>query len=128
MPNKIKPPDYPSHFEVRRVSNAGCFKLHSRQVFLSQALNGEHIGLEEVDDGVWNIIYYETLLGRTSQETSEITGPRASDSVDHVLEQSVSYVPGGSLRHTYICVDYHTWRRTWRLTMGSLKKRVVWAA
>jgi hypothetical protein len=85
------------YFEERRVSNAGCFRLHSRQVFLSQTLNGEHIGLEEVDDGIWNIVYYETLLGRIDQESCEITGPRASNSVNHVLEQSVNYVPGCSL-------------------------------
>jgi len=74
MPSKLSAPEYPSHFEVRRVSNAGCFRLHSRQVFLSQALNGEHIGLEEVDDGIWNIIYYETLLGRFDRQSCEITG------------------------------------------------------
>ena len=74
MPGRIRLPEYPSHFEVRRVSNAGCFRLHSRQVFLSQALNGELIGLEEVDDGIWNIVYYETLLGRIDQESCEITG------------------------------------------------------
>jgi transposase InsO family protein len=74
MPSRISLPEYPSHFEVRRVSNAGCFRLHSRQVFLSQALNGEPIGLEEVDDGIWNIVYYETLLARIDQESCEITG------------------------------------------------------
>ena len=37
-------------------------------------MNGEPIGLEEVDDGIWNIVYYETLLGRIDQESCEITG------------------------------------------------------
>jgi putative transposase len=77
MPSRIRLPEYPSHLEVRRVSNAGCFRLHSRQVFLSQALNGEHIGLEEVDDGIGNIVYYEPLLGRIDQESCEIAGARS---------------------------------------------------
>ena len=63
-PGCIPPPDYPGHFEIRRVSSAGTFRLHSGQHFLSQALNDEYIGLEEVEDGLWNILYYETLLGR----------------------------------------------------------------
>jgi transposase InsO family protein len=73
-PERIPAPTYPSHLEVRRVSNAGCFRLHSGQIFLSQALNGETIGLEEVDDGLWNILYYETLLGRFDERTKSLTG------------------------------------------------------
>jgi len=55
----------------------GCFRLHSGQQFLSQALNGEHIGLEEVHHGVWNILYYDTPLGRFDQRKKTITGPPA---------------------------------------------------
>lgn len=73
-PDSIPPPRYPKHAEVRRVSNAGCFRLHSGQLFLSQALNGETIGLEEIQDGLWNILYYDTLLGRFEEHTKTITG------------------------------------------------------
>jgi len=73
-PDWIEPPSYPKHVEIRRVSNAGCFRLHSGQIFLSQALDGESIGLEEVQDGVWNILYYSTLLGRYDERTHRITG------------------------------------------------------
>jgi len=74
MPSRIEPPDYPAQFEVRRVSNNGAFRLFSSQVFLSQALAGENVGFEEIDDGLWNIVFYDTLLGRYDQETSLITG------------------------------------------------------
>jgi transposase InsO family protein len=73
-PERIAPPEYPGHFEVRRVSNCGTFRLHSGQKFLSQALNGEYIGLEEVQDRIWNIVYYTTLLGRFHEDTHTITG------------------------------------------------------
>jgi hypothetical protein len=56
------------------VSTAGTFRLHNGQQFLTQARNGEMIGLEEVQDGVWNVIYYETLLGRFDERTRTITG------------------------------------------------------
>jgi putative transposase len=74
FPERISPPDYPGHVEVRRVSNAGTFRLHSGQYFLSQALNGEHVAFEEVQDGIWNIVYYTTLLGRFDERTHTITG------------------------------------------------------
>jgi len=73
-PERIAPPEYPGHVEVRRVSNCGAFRLHSGQHFLSQALNGDDIGLEEVSDGLWNILYYDTLLGRFDERTKTITG------------------------------------------------------
>jgi len=60
--------------EVRRVSNAGTFRLNSKQPFLSNALADEYIGLEEVGDGIWSIVYYETLLGRIDERSRKITG------------------------------------------------------
>ena len=73
-PDRISPPHYPGHMEVRRVSHCGTFRLHSAQPFLSNALRDEYIGLEEVDDGVWNIVYYRTLLGKIDERTLLITG------------------------------------------------------
>ena len=56
------------------MSKAGTFRLFSKQLFLSNALCDEYIALEEVDDGLWNIIFYNSLLGRFDQSTSLITG------------------------------------------------------
>jgi hypothetical protein len=65
---------YHGSIGLRRVSHAGTFRLHHKQPFLSNALAGEYIGLEEVGDGLWNIVYYETLLGRIDEKTGRITG------------------------------------------------------
>jgi hypothetical protein len=73
-PERIAPPEYPSHLEVRRVSAAGTFRLNSMQPFLSNALADQYIGLEEVGDGVWNLVYYRTLLGKIDERTGQITG------------------------------------------------------
>jgi transposase InsO family protein len=73
-PDRLTPPEYPGHMEVRRVSNAGTFRLKATQPFLSNALRDQHVGLEEIGDGLWNIVYYTTLLGRIDERTREITG------------------------------------------------------
>ncbi len=52
----------------------GAFRLQSGQYFLSNAFKGEEIDLEEIDDGVWNIVYYNTILGRLDRKTWRITG------------------------------------------------------
>jgi len=75
-PERIAPPVYPAHVEVRRVSSAGTFRLHAQQPFLSQVLRGEDIGLEEVGDGIWNIVYYSTLLGKIDERSLDITGTK----------------------------------------------------
>ena len=74
FPARLRPPEYPSHFELRRVSNAGHFRLGAQQIFISHALRGDYLGLDEIDDGLWNIVYYETLLGRLDARTGSITG------------------------------------------------------
>lgn len=73
-PERLAAPEYASHLEVRRVSAAGTFRLKAKQPFLSNALADEHIGLEEVGDGLWDIVYYRTLLGRIDERTGRITG------------------------------------------------------
>jgi len=68
------PPEYPNHLEVRRVGSCGTLHLHGRRLFVSHALQGQIIGLEEVGDGIWNIVYYRTLLGKLDERTWLITG------------------------------------------------------
>jgi hypothetical protein len=72
-PSRLPQPEYPGHCEVRRVSTCGTFRL-SGQHFLSNALESEDIGLEEVGDDVRNIVYYHTVLGRIDVQTGKITG------------------------------------------------------
>ena len=57
FPPRITPPSYHGHFEVRRVSGTGRFRLHNGRQVLSEALNDEMTGLEAVHDGLWNVIY-----------------------------------------------------------------------
>lgn len=72
-PERIAGPDYPSHFEVRRIRTGGDFRFRGRAPFLSHTLEGCDIGLEEITDGVWNIVYYGTVLGRLDERTGHIT-------------------------------------------------------
>jgi putative transposase len=72
-PEQRPQPAYPAALEIRRVSTAGMFHLHGRAFFLSETLQGEDIGLEEIQDGIWNIVYYRTLLGRLDRHAGRVT-------------------------------------------------------
>ena len=65
-PYPHQPPqlEYPAHFLVRKVNKIGRIKLKSRSLFLSNTLNGECVGLEEIDDAIYSIYLGHVLLAR----------------------------------------------------------------
>jgi len=64
MPDKLPPLEYPSHYEVRYVSANGGIRWNSQWVNLSTTCVGEFVGLEEIDDGIWNVYFGPLRLGR----------------------------------------------------------------
>ena len=55
MPNNIPPLEYPDRFEVRYVSANGGIRWEHDWLNVSTVCAGDYVGLEEIDDGVWNI-------------------------------------------------------------------------
>jgi putative transposase len=74
FPSVIPGPQYAGHLEVRRVSKAGTFRFRAHQLFLSDTLMEEEIALEEVDDGVWSILFYDTLIARLDERDYRVRG------------------------------------------------------
>jgi putative transposase len=66
-PERLPTPEYPGHFLVKRVTDAGTFRFQHRLLYIANALVNQHIGLEETDDGVW-AIYFNTVLLATLDE------------------------------------------------------------
>jgi putative transposase len=64
MPNKPAPLEYPDRFEVRYVSANGGIRWNHQWVNVSHVCVGEYVGLEEIDDGVWNVYFGPLKLGR----------------------------------------------------------------
>src|SRR4030067_446840 len=58
------PYDYPSHYLVRRVSRCGTIRVLHNQVFVSNTLNEDSVGLEEVDDGIYDLYFCFYQIGR----------------------------------------------------------------
>ena len=71
-PERIQDPEYPKHFLRRRVWSTGIIKFKNRCIFLSETLAREEIGLEEIDDGIWSIHFYNILLGRLDERKFEL--------------------------------------------------------
>jgi transposase InsO family protein len=66
-PERLPPLEYPGHFIVKRVTNAGTFRLKHKLLFLANPLKQQLIGLEETDDGIWSIYFGTVLLGKVDE-------------------------------------------------------------
>ena len=55
--------EYPSYFEVKRVRGSGVIYWRNGQVYISHLLNGEWVGLCEIDDGIFNVYFGFYKLG-----------------------------------------------------------------
>lgn len=64
FPRRTPTPEYPAHFEVRKVHSSGCIKLRGQLMFISEVLEGEYLGLEEIDDDIWSVQLSTTELAR----------------------------------------------------------------
>jgi putative transposase len=71
-PQRLAPIDYPGHFEVRRVYSHGDIRWGNRRLFISQALAHEYVGLEEVDDGAWDLCFASIRLARLDHRTGAL--------------------------------------------------------
>src|SRR5205809_1509088 len=66
-PEHLPPLEYPGHFLVKRVNDAGPLRFKHRLLFIANALKQHHIGLEEVNDGIWSIYFNRVLLARLDE-------------------------------------------------------------
>lgn len=55
LPDCLAEREYPTHFEVRRVRQAGEIQWRNRRLYTSTVLVGERIGLQQIDADRWQI-------------------------------------------------------------------------
>jgi len=72
MPKRLEPYDYPGHYLVRRVSRSGTIRVLGRQIFVSNTLQEDYVGLEEVDDGVYDLYFCFYQIGRYDLKANKI--------------------------------------------------------
>ena len=73
-PARLPAVEYPGHFLVKRVTDAGTFRFQHRLLYIANALVDQHIGLEERDDGVWSIYFTNVLLATLDERDFLIRG------------------------------------------------------
>ena len=92
-PDRIEDPTYGSDDEVRRVRSSGEIKWGGGMLFVSDALVGELVGINEGDDGNWTVRFLDVPLLLIDRRTGRPTryGPgRPPRTVTSHLRQKVS--------------------------------------
>jgi putative transposase len=74
FPDRLPAIEYPGHFQVRFVCNAGTFRFRNRLLFIANALKQHYIGLDEIEDGIWSIYFCQVLLARLDERDFVIRG------------------------------------------------------
>jgi putative transposase len=72
LPKRVEVYDYPGHFLVRRVSRGGTIRIFNQQVFVSNTLQEDYVGLEEVNDGVYDLYFCFYQIGRYELQANRI--------------------------------------------------------
>jgi transposase InsO family protein len=72
MPDKLPPLEYPDRFEVRYVSANGGIRWNRQWINVSTAVIGEYVGLEEIDNGLWEVYFGALKLGRLHERHMRI--------------------------------------------------------
>jgi len=73
-PPRLPASEYPGHFEVRSVGQKGEIWWRGEALFVSHSLQGERIGLEEVEEGQWSVYLGSMLIARFDEQERRMYG------------------------------------------------------
>jgi transposase InsO family protein len=73
FPRKPRRPDYPLHWEKRKVMCNGVLRWHSTDVFLSETFGGQTVAFEPIDSDLWHVRFHEFIVGTFDERRRKIT-------------------------------------------------------
>lgn len=71
-PTRLAEPWYDATQQVRRVNTKGYIKWRGHQIFISEAVCGEPVGLAETERGDWCVRFLHVELGRIDRRTHRL--------------------------------------------------------
>jgi putative transposase len=73
FPHRLPAPEYPPQVEIRRVQTNGYIKWHSAAVWLTRALVGQDVGLEQITLDAWTVSFGPLVLGTVDARARSFT-------------------------------------------------------
>ena len=72
MPRRLPGPDYPAETAVRQVRSNGEIKWQGDFIHVCSALIGETVAVEETEDGLWQVRFFNVPIGIIDQKTRKL--------------------------------------------------------
>jgi transposase InsO family protein len=86
-PERLPEVDYPDTMQVRTIKSHGYFRWKKHDVFLSEVLWGERVGLLPFDDGLYTVYFSHmplALFDARSRKTYRLPRPKGPQQTDSV--------------------------------------------
>ena len=99
---RLRSPEYASGTTVRRVRTNGEIKWRSGLVYISTALIGEPVGIEQTEEGLELVRYGPIVLGTLNARRHRLDRPAAARTASYALRAS-----GGQPEQKGNCVTHH---------------------
>lgn len=72
MPNRLPSIEYGNNVQIRKVRSNGQIKWDGQLFYLSELLYGEPVGLEEINDDLWQVYFSQIKLGILDMRKNKI--------------------------------------------------------
>ncbi len=82
-PARLPEMTYPEHLQVRRVRPRGSIRWQGSELFISEALIGEPVALEQISDHLFQIYYGPVLLTTYDEKKAKLLRPSAATREEH---------------------------------------------
>jgi transposase InsO family protein len=96
FPASVPEPDYPESMLVRSVRRRGHFRWQKHEVFLSEVLWGERVGLLPVDDRWFTIYFAQFPIARFDRQELRVTPLSMTRGFSKVSAQAGDVSPAGA--------------------------------
>ncbi|MCA1597217.1 MAG: integrase core domain-containing protein [Chloroflexi bacterium] len=70
FPSRRPRPDYPLHFEKRKISEGGYLKWRNERIFIGDPLAGHVVGIEPAADGLSAVHFHQFVIGHIDERTN----------------------------------------------------------
>lgn len=74
-PKKLPSIEYPSTHLIRKVRASGEITWNNKDIFISESLRGEYVGLIEINDGIWEVYFSMLRLANLDYRKGKIIHP-----------------------------------------------------
>jgi hypothetical protein len=72
LPRRLPEPSYPAGAAVRQVRSNGEIKWQGDLIHICSALAGEAVGVEETEDGSWQVCFFDVPIGVINRKTRKL--------------------------------------------------------